>query len=73
MKNIYAYTAPSSCYPEYISVNQVSENVSLTVRSKPVKNSEGVVMKEGATSTIELSREQLSDFAVALVSYLISN
>ncbi|QIG67978.1 hypothetical protein EVB55_043 [Rhizobium phage RHph_Y68] len=61
MRNIYAYTAVKSPYPEYISVNQVSNDYSITVRS-PAE----VYGSEGKTAMLTISRDEAFKLLKAL-------
>jgi hypothetical protein len=57
--NIYAYTAPSSNYPPYISINRTDNGgVSITVRS-PAKD-DGAC---GDSAMITLTQDEFSELA----------
>lgn len=67
--NIYAYTAPGSSYPEYLSVNVNEDStVEITVRSK--RN--GVVAC-GDTATIKLTGAEFAKFASRAYAFACTN
>jgi hypothetical protein len=65
MRNIYAYTAVKSPYPEYISVNEVEDGISFIVRS-PIES----FGSEGKTAMIRLSCDEARDMLYALEKVL---
>jgi hypothetical protein len=68
MKNLFAFTAPGTTYPEFISVNTEdgSNVVEITVREKA--KLDGAC---GQTATISISRHQALELASALLRYEI--
>lgn len=56
-RNIFAYTAPSGSYPEYVSINERDGNVVLTARSRGTP---------GAVVDVPLPREQMIALQSAL-------
>lgn len=54
--NVYAYTAPGSNYPEYISINRTSDGMEITVRSHAKQD--GAC---GDTASIILSNEEYAN------------
>jgi hypothetical protein len=62
MKNLFAYTAPGSSYPEFISVNrEPSGGLNIIVRSP--SNADGTC---GNTAFITLTPQQECDLTEAL-------
>lgn len=59
-KNIFAYTAPGSDYPEFLSINETDGKVSISARGT----------KPSGTIGIPFSVEQLSALRDALTTYL---
>lgn len=63
-KNLYAYTAPGTQYPEYISVNETDDPnlFTITIRSEPGKRE-----YDGLTATITLTMVQMNELAGAIL------
>jgi hypothetical protein len=65
-RNIFAYTAPGSDYPPYVSLNEVNGEVQLTVRGRYDRT----VPASGIPAMVLLSCDELEKFADALNAYL---
>jgi hypothetical protein len=61
-KNLAAFTHEGGPYPSYISVNQIEDNVSITVRSPMVQRG----YQPGAAAYIQLTKEQFSRLVLDL-------
>ena len=60
--NIYAYTAPGTNYPEFISVNMLGDEVEIIVRTAAW--GDGTC---GNTASIRLSKNRALDLSAALL------
>lgn len=68
---IYAYTALSPEYPQYLSVNERGGAVEVTVRGpKKVAGEDGEYTSPGDTVAIALTREQATDLYRSLSEFL---
>ncbi len=63
-KNVFAYTAPGSDYPEYISVNETNDTNLFTITVRSPRNDDGT---EGASATITLTMPQMDELAGAII------
>lgn len=63
-KNIFAYTAPGTDFPEFVSVNATDDKgVDIILRSPKAIG--------GGTAQVALTRDQARDLYVALMHHLI--
>ena len=70
MKNIFAYTANTSPYPEYISLNEMPDGrISLAVRA-PAQPGKFSDKDEGPYAVTELPRDELNALRVAIDAWL---
>ncbi|QIG69609.1 hypothetical protein PP935_gp045 [Rhizobium phage RHph_N34] len=67
MKNIYAYTTAGEFYPSYISVNNIDNNYSFTVRGEKIHEE-----AEGRTGNIVLTRDEVVKLIFALEKALLT-
>lgn len=69
-RNLAAYTAPGSNYPQYVSINRDGDRVSITVR-EPAKQSNvdgAMVPKCGETVTATISLLEWRNLLLEIVS-----
>jgi hypothetical protein len=72
MKNIYAYTGTSKkdeYYPEFISVNENDEGITISIRSKCRMNEIEGYLVEGNQATISLTKDQLTALSESIQNY----
>jgi hypothetical protein len=71
-RNIFAWTAPSGSYPQYLSINERSGKIEITVREIPVPLDplHNSLLHWGPTVMLELPREELVKLARALSQFL---
>lgn len=65
MNNVFAYTAPGSSYPEYLSLN-VDEHFNLVITVRGEAKGDGSC---GETVNITLTPQQVQSLARTLFSY----
>lgn len=64
--NIFAFTALSNYFPEFISVNRKNDGIEIIVRSKPNPPMPGGLPMCGDTASITLTPEQARALKEAL-------
>lgn len=71
VKNVWAYTAPGADYPQFISINEVTGNLIVTIRGpNRVFGEDGEFIDGGEIVAIELDAKKASSAIAALNRWL---
>ena len=63
-KNVFAFTAPGTNYPEYISVNETEDPDKFTIDVRSPRKEDGSC---GDTSRVTLTMQQMDELAGAVI------